>query len=38
MGENPSSGVKKMTIKVKRQNGNIYVYERQIRYDPIKKI
>ena len=26
-----------MTIKVKRQNGNIYVYERQIRYDPIKK-
>ena len=32
-----SGKVKKATVRVKKKNGNIYVYERQIKYDPEKK-
>ncbi len=28
--------VKKLTVKVKQKNGDIYVYERQTQYDPEK--
>lgn len=37
MPAKPSGEIKTATIKIPQKNGDIYILERQTRYDPVKK-